>query len=221
MERPILFSSPMVRAILAGQKSQTRRVIVFKRGSAGLSFDAMGWPFDNDKRGDYHAYFKLPVSSWVASDKPTYIMLKSPYGGPGDRLWVRETFGVVGNSYIYRANFKNGEADAFVELGTGVTAPAIWKPSIHMPRKASRIALEVIDVRVEHVQDIKRDDAKAEGVSNVWSWNKDSDQKYFQRGVLNPYIANFSVLWDEINVSRGFGWDINPWVWVVDFKVVQ
>jgi hypothetical protein len=93
-----------------------------------------------------------------------------------------------------------------------------------MPRKYSRINLEILAVRVDRVQNISRDDAKAEGVSNIWSWDEKRNAKHpehFCRALLNPYIANYSVLWDEINAKRGFGWDVNPWVWVVEFKVVR
>jgi hypothetical protein len=95
-----------------------------------------------------------------------------------------------------------------------------WRPSIFMPRWASRIMLEIVSLRVERVQDISRDDAKAEGVSNIWDWPGLKKPEYFSRGVLNPYIANYSVLWDSINAKRGLGWDVNPHVWVIEFKKV-
>ena len=95
-----------------------------------------------------------------------------------------------------------------------------WRPSIFMPRWASRITLEIMNIRVERVQEITRNDAKAEGANAVWYWDAFKKTDLHKRGVLNPYIANFSVLWDAINANSGFGWDVNPWVWVVDFKAV-
>lgn len=170
-ERPILFSGEMVRAILDGRKTQTRRVMKHQNG-AHLAFQ------------------------------------KCPHGNPGDCLWVRESFRLSVPAHegqtgypIYRANFKDDPI-----LG-------IWKPSIHMPRWASRITLEITGVRVERVRDISEEDAKAEG------WPR--DQELFPT-VNTSYKANlwFERLWDSINAERGFGWDVNPWVWVLEFKRV-
>lgn len=101
----------------------------------------------------------------------------------------------------------------------GVSTQAI-RVSTFMPRWASRITLEIMNIRVERVQEITRNDAKAEGANAVWYWDAFKKTDLHKRGVLNPYIANFSVLWDAINANSGFGWDVNPWVWVVDFKAV-
>jgi len=177
---PILFSGPMVRAILKGRKSQTRRVVT------GMALD------------------------WLRPTGFTPQFVADPenglcrYGYRGDRLWVRETWLQDGNSYLYKADF-------------GETSEFRWKPSIHMPRKASRLTLEIVNLRIERLQDISRDDAKAEGVSNIFH----NSPEHFERGVLNPYVANFSILWDKINAKRGFGWDVNPWVWVIEFKEVK
>lgn len=75
-------------------------------------------------------------------------------------------------------------------------------------------------MRIERLHDITRDDAKAEGVEPVWTWNNDMDPKYFERSLLNPYVANYSVLWDELNGER-LPWDLNPWVWVYEFQKFQ
>ncbi len=205
-EKPILFSSEMVRAILEGRKTQTRRVIKPR----GVSDDVAQWLHTLAKGVD----------------------MKCPYGKPGDQLWVRETWdfrywGEPGNPFRVMVSYG---ADGFQKL---CESPHDWnptlygsprlRPSIHMPRWASRIQLEIASIRAERVQEITRSDAKAEGVSNVWSWDEKRNAEHpehFRRALLNPYIANYSVLWDQINAGRGFGWDVNPWVWVVEFKTL-
>lgn len=150
VERPIIFNSAMVNALLSGRKTQTRRVIKPQPTSIDVKLN---------KTVEYNG-------------SPDFLMthIKSPYGYKGDRLWVR------------------------------------WKPSIFMPRKLSRINLEVTDVRVQRVQDISRLDALAEGVNG---------------GVVNSAVENFEVLWDSINGLKEKGWIANPWVWVVEFKVMS
>lgn len=215
-EKPILFSAPMVIAILEGKKTQTRRVInpqPDNRPTGHMRF----YPNDMAKKrkhygSEEHMKRGLPVDF-------------SPYGHPGDQLWVRETWALSGNwddvkisdlpkfgikdNLVYRASEKHPNAEYYK-----------WKPSIFMPRWASRITLVVSRIRVERVQEITRDDAKAEGVSGVWR-NPPEKEEHYRRVLLNPYVANYSVLWDAINAGRGFGWDVNPWVWVVEFKVLE
>lgn len=175
-ESPILFSGEMVRAILAGRKSQTRRVV------------------------------KGVALQWVADGMftPEYVALcdngLSPYGYAGDRLWVRETFVASPDGVIYRAT----------ESEHGINAPddsPRWKPSIFMPRQFSRLKLEVIGVRVERLHAITKEDAEAEGVVTP-------DSHTTVRGA-------FQELWNRINEKRGYGWDKNPWVWVISFKRVE
>lgn len=190
-ERPILFSAVMVRAILDGRKTQTRRVFKFP-----------SWAHPFDKLED------LPEV--CHRDTGCLVEIPCPYGKPGNRLWVRETFSLDKQGQpFYRADEEQYDVR--------------WLSPYHMMREASRITLEVMSVKVGRVQAITRDDAKAEGVSNIWCWNAEMNQKHpehFERGVLNPYIANFSVLWDAINAKRGFGWGANPWVWAIEFKRV-
>ena len=171
-ERPILFSGEMVRAILDGKKTQTRRVA---KGVALEWLDDAG--FDPE---------------FVAKDNDL-----CPYGKVGDRLWVRETWGMLphpkqASQIIYKA-------DNEIDLDK-------WKPSIHMPRWVSRIVLEITDIRIERVQDITASDIKMEGVD------------VFGDDLVKKTL--FSDLWNKINAKRGFGWDKNPWVWVVTFKRV-
>ncbi len=207
---PILFSGEMVRAILEGRKTQTRRVMK-PQPSADFSPITVEWyaPTVEGRDGEEQPGTEI---FGVYGDEEGY---RCPYGAPGDRLWVRETWLLDGNVYLYKANF-----------GKGVLSDSWqghWKPSIHMPRVASRITLEIVKVRVERVKDITRSDAILEGVSNVWSWDAGRNAEHpehFSRALLNPYVANYSVLWDKINAARGLGWDVNPWVWVIEFKQV-
>lgn len=220
-ERPILFNGEMVRAILDGRKTQTRRVIKFKYGQhVDEDLDKPNgpmWLWQMDKYGEYHRW-------------------PCPYGQPGDTLWVRETVADVnsemGPTLLYKDGRMVGWEDFCTEFdrdyGAGPSFhygkyPGMkndwtawwsdidlkgegghWTPSIHMPRWASRITLEITDVRVERIQGISGIDALAEGIESVYG--KGSD------------ITDFKELWDSINEKRGFGWDKNPWVWVINFR---
>ncbi len=217
-KRPILFSAPMVRAILDGKKTQTRRVINPQPEHIEWFAHQNGW------------CAKAAGAANTAAD-PAYTMVRCPYGQPGDRLWVRETWqavptnggdshgygvfpGVSGrphipsrwneaHSIIYRA-----DGEHISETGERDT----WRPSIHMPRRASRITLEVTEVRVQRVQEISDSDAVAEGVLPPGISP--------ERCTPNP-AGWFRILWDKINAARGYGWDKNPWVWAVSFEVVE
>lgn len=160
------------------------------------------------------------MSCWNDRTKP----LHCPYGGPGDRLWVRETFnrtdpGGLNGLYYYRADTGFPWGDAYI----GIEA---WKPSIFMPREASRITLEITDVRLERVQDISEADAIAEGLykfsgrqlcgmPEVDTWD---GRNFFYHPDTRAARFDYWNLWDKINAKRGFGWDKNPWVWVITFK---
>lgn len=214
-ERPILFSSEMVRAILDGRKTQTRRIV--------KSEIALDW-LDNAKFNP----------EFVAH--PENDMCK--YGKVGDRLWVRETFAIVPRTaYAQSDNCQqiikpncNHDAAIFRAGWERSTGGICWKPSIHMPRWASRITLEITSIRVERLHEIKKADAISEGTD----WKKcpshqtaDSfrDQKIARSmGMASAfsaeidYVSGFKILWESIN---GVGsWSKNPWVWVVEFKRV-
>lgn len=132
---------------------------------------------------------KIDLKQWF-SDFPDLIMSYCPYGKPGDILWVRESFFEYSkNEYEYKANFTN--------------EPIKWKPSIHMPRKAARIFFEVINIRVEKVQDISIDDCIQEGSPFIKS--------------ENYHYQWYKNLWCKINGKAS--WDKNPWVWVIEFKL--
>jgi hypothetical protein len=184
-ERPILFSGPMVRAILAGTKTQTRRVVKLLEGFEP-SGSTMHWP---------HAQKRAGVT----------VPLKCPYGQPGDRLWVRETWAPVfkrvphSNGCLYRADDDGRQINPRSMDGK-------WKPSIHMPRWASRITLEITGVRVERLQDISGQDVIAEGI----------EVDILGNAPLTLAIDRYRRLWDSLNAEHA-PWASNPWVWVVEF----
>lgn len=201
-DRPILFSSPMVRAILEGTKTQTRRVVNVARVQKKGTRDSAGWrPFNLDDAADRRAV-------------ETNCGRVCPYGEIGDRLWVRETWAAphecdamppraipVGTRITYAAT-----ADLGGPRGVG---GLIGRPSIFMPRSACRITLAVESVRVERLNAITEADATAEGV--------DTGNGAVSRGWAR---CNFAELWDEINGKRA-PWETDPWVWVVTFQRVQ
>jgi hypothetical protein len=200
-ERPIIFSGPMVRALLDGSKTQTRRVC------RPQPTEFVGGPGVTLRDGS-----PAPLVPLDDSVEPYGREIVCPYGQPGDRLWVRESFcKIIGQSggWIetdYQATYTHG-----FRLGDSLGLKKRWTPSIHMPRAASRITLEITSVRVERLQDISEADAQAEGVTDDGSLVTDLDGK--DRGGT---IAAYATLWEVIN---GVGsWDDNPWVWVVSFK---
>ncbi len=219
-ELPILFSGAMVRALLDGRKTQTRRV-VNPEPSAGVRVS----PFCASGLEDGHGR-----------------ELRSPYGKPGDRLWVRESLAATRDTagiifdWHYVADAAKvprmpglrpefNDAMAFAHL----VRKAV--PSIHMPRWASRISLEVTGVRVERLQGISSADARAEGIeyrddyiagSRCRRWRAyGANDSWYPEGVDTAPIHSFQSLWDSINAERGFGWHANPWVWVVEFKRIE
>lgn len=304
-ERPILFSGPMIRAILEGRKTQTRRVIkpqprIFESGKVdGFVFDSdthswmeffrlstgetvkssfrpdlscpygkagdrkftsfkqasppsNGWywvkwePADQEKlvllthvpleaqddTPDHDVYNWVWQESEQGDPESVCLDIADPleiqWKRPGDRLWCRETWANVTDDgrpecFIYKAD--QGELSQY----------KIWKPSIHMPRKASRILLEIVNVRVERLQDISEEDAIAEGIQpldigyRLWDdyLNNGGDHKgSYYPGFRNP-IKSFRFLWDSINSlwdsinGKTYPWDSNPWVWVLEFRVLE
>ncbi|ENH0727020.1 hypothetical protein ABVS57_000123 [Escherichia coli] len=212
-EKGLIFNSEMVRAILDGRKTQTRRPVKFPVLDKNLGCELAG----NELAGE------LSAGNY----------LNSAFGKPGDRVWVRETWGVVsheldedgriqpwtpnrpataihempfGNGYysghaIYAADgdFTWGDDDGYED------GRSCWRPSIHMPKAASRILLEITDVRVERLRSMSQDDARAEGVIAA-------------SGPMEAGLA-FRELWDSIYGEES--WKANPWVWVIEFKRVE
>ena len=182
-ERPILFNGAMVRALLAGTKTQTRRMA--KLTEAG--------------------HVKEPGSHrrWHPADKNAATAC--PYGQPGDRLWARETWQRAGGNTGWWYAATDSQAD------DGNSPVTKWRPSIYMPRTASRITLEIVSVRVERLQDIDIADATDEGVSDTGSVILDT----YGNEQGGP-IAEYSVLWEQVNGPGS--WAANPWVWAVEFR---
>lgn len=204
-ERPIIFSGPMVNAILSGKKTQTRRVIKerVEIGSVGLD--------EKDPRNFYlldwetKEYDPITLDEWLVH----YCRYQ-----PGVRMWVRETWTQDGvdTDYLksvglppvhYRAN---GEAPEYLDVR--------WRPSIFMPREYSRIILEVVSTQVERIQQITEQDAIAEGCP----WGEFGDHPEIHRG---DAVDDFRYLWDSINSQRGYAWETNPWVVAIGFKRIS
>lgn len=206
-ERPILMKTDMVKAVLDGRKTQTRRVIKLKQ--------------------------PLP-DNWGGISERAGLMPSCPYGQAGDRLWVRETWNIC---ELFEDGYNGGfEAGYQIEPipktkpeyrhslllyeRDGADAMTTWRPSIHMPRWASRITLEITDVRVERVQEITTEDIYKEGIT-VEKSLKERGISYWSKSDASYMHSEFQSLWDFINLKRGYGWEVNPWVWVVSFKVVK
>ncbi|NPE52981.1 hypothetical protein E0I03_18535 [Dickeya dadantii] len=189
-ERGIIFNSEMVRAILSGKKTQTRRIVKPQPDEDGLA--------------------RLRVGPWMDTSEKIY---RCPYGEVGDRLWVREASGLqvrrdalggTGEFRVYRAS--NPDAIRYT-TASGKIAPIKWVPSIHMPRWASRITLEITGVRVERLSSISEEDAQAEGVSPA---------TYMITPPEAAYRVGFRHLWESIYGEES--WRANPWMWVIEFK---
>lgn len=218
-ERPILMSAPMVRAILDGTKTQTRRI------ADTLDY---GWIFTGEygritsphpRKDRFGAFIHKPDEKFPQND-----ILPCRYGEPGDRLWVKETFGIDPNrelageplaaaSVVYRASWPqdyvtHGAYDEPSEPSEGEFHWG-WRPSIFMPRKWSRITLKIVSVRVERLNDISEGDALAEGVEIITS---------VDHGSTNP-VAAYQRLWGSINGPGS--WALNPWVWAIEFRRVK
>jgi len=159
-------------------------------------------------------------SIWYFTKKDGgFLVIKCPYGGIGDRLWVRETWRVIANEERYGIVFKDGGIK-FFEGQTTYKIEDKWRPSIFMPRWASRITLEITGVRVERLQDICESDVISEGCPDIPLLYE--PQNMSRIDVLNAQrLSWFAELWDSLNAKRGYGWDTNPWVWVIEFKVVK
>ena len=226
-ERPILFSGAMVRALLAGRKTQTRRVV---KGSPVRVTPFIGR--DDKPTNEFGLHF---THEHVINEH-----VRCPYGAPGDRLWVRETWGAhwmyddVPPSEARSSREDLRPTDNRWYRADGTDAPSNlglpsrgymqkWRPSIHMPRWASRLTLEVTGVRVERLQEITPTDAIAEGIERGPEPRPSSGisagwRDYLTgKGTSGP-VSSFRSLWESINGADS--WASNPWVWCVEFKQV-
>lgn len=194
-EIPILFQTEMVQANLADMKTQTRRIIRdLDPDSILLPYKMVGPTFLEPSE------FDKPENLQMASCYPN-----TPYGKPGDLLWVRETHANLNNGlansepfFVYKADLEHPDQHG----------PVTWKPSIHMPKSASRLWLMVEEIRVERLQDITEEDAKAEGCIQ---YEKDTDWMTAKYG--------YQILWESINGKES--WNSNPWVWVIKYRILS
>lgn len=181
--RQIIFIAPMVRAILECRKTQTRQVIKPQ-------------PSTVDEHG---LWYRMPSGGESLNCYPC------PYGKPGDRLWVAETWNCIGTGIT-------AQRQDWVRYRATDGEEMYWRPSIFMPRWASRITIEIVSVRIEQVQDIREADVLAEGVP----------QYTLARGAMSEPQTDsrwkFIELWNSINGDQGYGWDANPWVWAIEFR---
>lgn len=191
--RPILFSGPMVRAILDGRKTQTRRAIKPQPNNPSTFGVSPIWGRGVGPDGKY----RIHAATNVDGDRVDRFICAP--AGPGDILWVRERFRIEQGSACYYTACPCGLEGQPGEKG--------WRPSIHMPRWACRLWLEVLNVRVERVQEISNLDAHDEGIDGP-----------YDDGIPHEVIDKFIDLWDSLNAKRGYSWASNPWVWVIEFK---
>lgn len=207
-EKPIIFSSEMIKAVLDGRKTQTRRVIKPKP-----VWDLVWWykgeTYLTDEDMQSHLFHNV------------YGGKGSPYGavyadGTKDRLWVRETFTYItmAENETYDLRTPNGcPVKMLYKATTDYEIPANWTPSIYMPRWASRLTLELADIRTERLLDASLADLIAEGCPAEHLPENCN-------GMSHAAYGWFESLWDSINARRGHGWGTNPWVWVIEFEVV-
>jgi hypothetical protein len=239
-ERPILFSGPMVRAILGERKSQTRRVLKDPNGYAPehpMSIHQMPYVYPAADSGFVFWDSQHPEGLAEFTKEQYKNGLRCPYGAPGESLWVRETW----RTSKQYDDTKPSEippdsslwyiADHYSVRYLG-KRPGKTRPSIFMPRWASRITLEVTGVRVEQVQSITEEDATAEGMcyaaGGCCEWCNGSRYNHTwpsgcphcgATGHTHRY--HFQQLWDRLNAKRGYSWEVNPWVWVVEFRRLE
>jgi hypothetical protein len=228
-ERPILMCAEMVRATLEGRKTQTRRT----RGLEEINKNPDEW------------ILSIVNKFFVFIRNGKTISFSCPYGQVGDRLWVRETYGLTvkgWSGYYYKADSTN----------SGIYTRIKWRSPMHMPRLASRITLEITALRVERLQEISEADAIKEGIeflftqgecnttvgikgtqqkehgyrNYLWHGNHDAPTKLieeweYQYSSCDLGKDSFSSLWHLLNAKRGYGWDKNPWVWVIEFRKIK
>ena len=249
MDKPILFSAEMIRALLDGRKTQTRRVVKpqppiqppenchpkhEKKHSA---------PYLDAYCGEHKTQSNPRGMSadwcwWQVDNRQCLPTFRCPYGQPGDLLWVRETwcqqFGSLTlkplepRCAFYRATEKQhivkSDDDCHVSLNADGTEASPWIPSIFMPRWASRLTLTLTEVRVQRLQEISEDDAISEGIERVGGPTSCSPWKDYSREQRFKFFsapsASYRTLWDSINAKRA-PWESNPWVWALTFTVHQ
>lgn len=236
-ERPILFSSEMVQAILAGRKTQTRRT----RGLEEINKNPDDWQFewaDFALTKPYRFTQKSTITKKALKNQSfCQAEAKCPYGKRGDILWVRETFtilepehcmGGMPSRFVYKADCDNTSEDArkdYIKVGY----PYQWKPSIHMPKEAARIWLKIVKVKAERLQSLAKSDSINEGIMPLSMsamqmaqrgqlyYDYSKPKQFFNDGL--PPLWSFNSLWCSIHGPDS--WDLNPWVWVIEFERLE
>lgn len=228
--KPIIFNGPMIRAILDGRKTQTRRIAKLTHGG----------------------HVKEPNGHRRWHPQHEHAVKACPYGHPAELLWVRENFAIECNQHYqdvytqpktplgpirWHSNscdetqwfecprYQASEPETILVTPDDESSDAMrWRPSIHIPRWASRLTLRITDVRVQRVQEISEEDARAEGVEPEPIPAHDPSCMGDCRWCPVPepsWGEGFRLLWDSINAKRGYGWDANPWVWALSFDVIH
>jgi hypothetical protein len=217
-DRPILFNGLMARALLDGRKTQTRRIVKLPHANPLGKWEVVPWGGPNG--GATREGHTVPFQNAIGHSRTGEIFC-CPYGQPGDRLWVRETFvqGYPSDDDGRLLQYDDDGKEFPINTWYRATDPGLawvdddgftsdvkvpWKPSIHMPRAVSRITLEIVSVRVERLQDISDADALAEGVDRT------------NTSIPGYAKERYHQLWESINGDGS--WEANPWVWVVEFK---
>ena len=216
---PILFSTPMVQAILEKRKDRTRRT----KGLEKINISPTFFRYDRIDSDMVNKHW-FEILSANGRPKEKYVDITCPYGQVGDVLWVRESY--IPNyfddySHGYKANWNSVAAEL-------VPKPK-WKPSIHMPKAACRIFLKITEIKVERLNKISEEDAKKEGVEIRYVLEKVGDEKpiemykdysFNEDGYLVYYASfSFQTLWQSINGKDS--WEANPWVWVISFERIE
>ena len=208
-EKPILFNTEMVRAILDGRKSCTRRVVKQNQfiGLPDKGKNRNSEEYVGTKTGMFKPYCDMTDAELIMAS------YKAPYQ-IGDILYVRETWFKGVNRYLYRADYSDTEK--FYRNGKEIEMK--WRPSIHMPKAAARIWLKVTDVRVERLQEITEDGAKSEGAIDSRGFILSPDNEYNR---MHTAREHFAEIWNSTlkksDLDR-YGWDANPWVWAIEFE---
>lgn len=229
--RPILFSAPMIRALIDGQKTQTRRIMKVQPPASDYKLSTCVATTGSAKAVGKQHWVKVSDCGYrILDDSHPYFLC--PYGKPGDLLWVRETFQIDPSGYgptriYYPANDQDmhvdhsGKPDLIAQADRLWTEPGVCRPSIHIPRWASRLTLELTGVRVERLNDISEEDAKSEGIFEAGNLGF---YMYDSKGTPGKHCCDsarstYACLWESINGPASL--QANPFVWVLEFRVHQ